>query len=54
MGGAFTAACVQTTQGREVAPNIEAASALVRDAAKAGAVIREGHTLISHLIAYPE
>ncbi|MCH8844793.1 MAG: cofactor-independent phosphoglycerate mutase [SAR324 cluster bacterium] len=24
------------------------------DAAKAGAVIREGHTLISHLIAYPE
>ena len=37
MGGAFTVACVQTTQGREVAPNIEAASALVRDAAKAGA-----------------
>ena len=37
MSGTFTVACVQTTQGREVAPNIEAASALVRDAAKAGA-----------------
>ncbi len=37
MGGTFIVACVQTTQGREVAPNIEAASALVRDAAKAGA-----------------
>ena len=37
MGGTFTVACVQTTQGREVAPNIEAASALVRGAAKAGA-----------------
>ncbi len=37
MSGAFTVACVQTTSGRDVARNIEAASALVRDAAKAGA-----------------
>ena len=37
MSETFTAACVQTTSGREVGYNIEAASALVRDARVAGA-----------------
>ncbi len=37
MGGPFTAACVQTTSGPDIGPSVEAASALVRDAAKAGA-----------------
>ena len=33
----FVAACVQTTSGRDIAANVARASALVRDAAKAGA-----------------
>ncbi|MAF94914.1 MAG: amidohydrolase [Rhodospirillaceae bacterium] len=37
MSGPFTVACVQTTSGAEVAPNIGAASALVRAAAAGGA-----------------
>ena len=37
MGGPFTVACVQTTSGPDIAANIDAAQALVRDAAKAGA-----------------
>ncbi len=37
MGGPFTAACVQTTSGPDIGPSVEAASAGVRDAAKAGA-----------------
>ena len=37
MSQPFTVACVQTTSGTEVAPNIGAASALVRDAAADGA-----------------
>ncbi|MDA1090298.1 MAG: carbon-nitrogen hydrolase family protein [Proteobacteria bacterium] len=37
MSGPFTVACVQTTSSREIAENIEAAGALVRAAAKAGA-----------------
>ena len=37
VGGPFTVACVQTTSGLDIAANIDAAQALVRDAAKAGA-----------------
>ena len=37
MSGPFTVACVQTNSGTEVADNIAAASALVRDAAADGA-----------------
>ena len=37
MSESFTAACVQTTTGRDIAENIETAGAMVRDAAKAGA-----------------
>ncbi len=37
MGTTFKVACVQTTTGPEVAANIDHATALVRDAAKAGA-----------------
>ncbi len=37
MSQPFTVACVQTTSGTEVAPNIDAASALVRAAAAGGA-----------------
>ncbi|MGH6934405.1 MAG: carbon-nitrogen hydrolase family protein [Dongiaceae bacterium] len=37
MSGAFKAACVQLTAGREIAPNIAAASALIRQARAAGA-----------------
>ena len=37
MSETFTAACVQTTTGRDIAANIETAGALVRDAAEAGA-----------------
>jgi len=33
----FTVACVQMNSGREIGPNVEAASRLVRDARKAGA-----------------
>jgi len=40
----FKAACVQTNSGREIAPNVEAASALVREARRQGA----------DLIALPE
>ena len=44
MTGRFTAACVQITAGRDPAANLEAASALVREAHAAGA----------ELIATPE
>ena len=37
MADRFTVACVQTNAGREIAPNIAAAEALVRDARNAGA-----------------
>ncbi|MFQ5765483.1 MAG: carbon-nitrogen hydrolase family protein [Rhodospirillales bacterium] len=37
MSEPFTVACVQTTSGREIGPSVEAASALARDAAGAGA-----------------
>ncbi len=37
MTASFTAACVQTTSGREVAPNIAAASELIRSARAVGA-----------------
>jgi len=37
VSGRFTAACLQLTSGRDIAPNIEAATALVRRARAAGA-----------------
>jgi len=37
MSGPFTVACVQTTSGRDIAANVDAAGAMVRDAAGAGA-----------------
>jgi len=37
MSGAFTAACIQLCSGREIGPNIETASALVRRAREQGA-----------------
>ncbi len=37
MSARFTVACVQMTAGREVAPNVAAAGALIRQAHKAGA-----------------
>ena len=37
MSGVFTAACVQLNAGPEVAPNIAAASAPIREARAAGA-----------------
>ena len=37
MSGPFTVACVQTTTGRDIAANVEAAGVMVRDAATAGA-----------------
>jgi len=37
MSAPFTVACVQTTTGRDIAANVEAAGEMVRDAARAGA-----------------
>ncbi len=37
MSDRFTVACVQLNSGRDIAPNVEATSSLVRDARKAGA-----------------
>lgn len=37
MSGRVTAACVQMTAGREFGPNVDAATALIREAAAAGA-----------------
>lgn len=54
MSARLKAACVQLTAGRELGPNIEAASALVREAAGAGAeliVLPENCTLIEPVAA---
>ncbi len=54
MSATLTAACVQLTAGREFGPNIEAAAALVREAAAAGAeliALPENCTLIEPVAA---